>query len=74
MNGQALMKYRFDILLNFLGTGDINTAKIWFMGIEEAQVWTKDSIHEIDLLETVLSKTLRPGSIPEQKSKLPHNE
>ena len=33
----------FQVLNEFLGFGDINSANIWFFGIEEGQTWDEKS-------------------------------
>jgi hypothetical protein len=43
---------RFEILNNFLGYGNVDTAKILFIGIEERGSWTKDNISLMEYNKT----------------------
>jgi len=42
-----LREERLEILFRYLGNGDLDTAKVWFFGIEEAELWNEETIKEI---------------------------
>ena len=47
MEVYGAMENKRELLNYLLGNGDLNTAKVWFVGIEEAAEWTKKYIDEI---------------------------
>jgi len=55
-------------LLNYLlGNGDLNTAKVWFVGIEEAEEWTEEYLAKIEGYENKDYNPVESGQILKQE-------
>ena len=63
------MENRRELLNYLLGIGDHETAKVWFVGIEEAGGWTKEYIDEIKGYENKDFNPVKSGRITEDANK-----
>ncbi len=63
------MENKRELLNYLLGSGDPNTAKVWFVGIEEAEEWIEEYLGEREGHENKDFNPLNPGQILTQEKR-----
>ena len=67
MGVYGAMENKREMLNYLLGSGDLKTAKVWFVGIEEAEEWTEEYLAKIERYENKDYDPVESGQILKQE-------